>query len=171
MFASILKHDDMVVLSFSLENGQSAESPDEECLPFKALHALSFNSRLRLYTEPDSLHSFWNDLKNSYKRADLQPALLLGITLSQMSHGPFTSGPNQYTRVQTAELLSEILTEDEFQALREAMLRDRGGREDYVNHIPEQKEDLPSLAAVQNLSIYVAWSYILETGGGLSTFL
>ncbi|CAK8995796.1 unnamed protein product [Durusdinium trenchii] len=137
----------MVVLSFSLENGQSAESPDEECLPFKALHALSFNSRLRLYTEPDSLHSFWNDLKNSYKRADLQPALLLGITLSQMSHGPFTSGSNQYTRVQTAELLSEILTEDEFQALREAMLRDRGGREDYVNHIPEQKEDLPSLAA------------------------
>ena len=46
----------------------------------------------------------WNDLKNSYKRADLQPALLLGIVMSQSSHGPFGSDHHQWTKQQTAEM-------------------------------------------------------------------
>ena len=131
----------------------STKSPDEECLPFKALWALMFNSRLRLYVEPESLHCIWNDLKNSYKRADFQPALLLGILITQMAHGPFLSGGHQWTKERTAEIISQTITESEFQALRENMLNDRYGE---ITEIPQTRADIPHLRSVENLTIFVS---------------
>ena len=98
----------------------------------------------------------WNDLKNAFKRAELQPALLLGIVLSQMAHGPFLSGGHQYTRQETCEIIAQQLSHDEFQALREAMLRDR-----YYDdaEVPESPEDLPTLSSVANLPIFVSRQY------------
>lgn len=99
-----------------------------------------YGSNLRIHVEPESLHSMWNDLRNAYKRSDLQPALLLGIVMTQMAHGPFLSGAHQTTRQETAQLLSEELSNADFQALRDAMLRDR-----YYDSadIPETPNDIP----------------------------
>ena len=140
-------------------NTESTKSPDEEALPFKALWQLMYGSHLRIHVEPESLHSMWNDLKNAYKRADLQPALLLGIVISQMAHGPFLSGANQHTRQETAELLSEQLSHADFQALREAMLRDRYYDE---AEIPEEPTDIPKLQSVRSLPIFVPWQQVNE---------
>ncbi|CAL1172051.1 unnamed protein product [Cladocopium goreaui] len=124
---------------------------DEEHLPFKALWSLLFNSKLRLYVEPEALHNMWNDLKNSYKRADLQPALLLGIVMSQSSHGPFGSGHHQWTKQQTAELLAESMTTSDFENIRESMTRDRYGD---TTDIPESPSDLPDIPSVANFPIF-----------------
>ena len=101
--------------------------------------------------EPDSLHCQWNDLKNSYKRADFQPALLLGLVLSQMAHGPFLSGSNQWTRQQVADLVSESMADSDFQSLRESMLRDRYND---PTELPESARDIPELRAIQSLPIF-----------------
>ena len=111
-----------------------------------------FNSSLRLYVEPESLHCVWNDLKNSFKRADFQPALLLGTVISQMAHGPFLSGGHQWTKQRTAEIISETIDDSEFQALRENMLKDRYGS---LNEIPQKPQDIPELSSVENLPIFV----------------
>ncbi|CAL1149171.1 unnamed protein product [Cladocopium goreaui] len=126
-------------------------SPDEECLSFKSLWALVHNCHLRLHVEPESLHCCWNDLKNSYKRADFQPALLLGIVMSQAAHGPFLSGSNQWTKQQTAQMIAKTIGHSEFQTLREAMLKDRYGD---TNGVPETPADIPELDSVENLPIY-----------------
>jgi hypothetical protein len=133
---------------------QRTESPDEEALPFKSLWALMFNSRLRIYIEPDSLHCLWNDVKNAYKRSECQPALLLGILLCQTGHGPFLSAGNQWTKQEVAELLGETMTESDFQDLREAMLQDRYND---PRGLPDSPSDIAQLPAVQNLPIYDIW--------------
>ena len=135
-------------------SNQLTESPDEEALPFKALWQLMYGSNLRIHVEPEAVHCMWNDLRNAYKRADLQPALLLGIVMSQMAHGPFLSGAHQATRQDTAQLLAEELSHADFQALREAMLRDRYYDE---SDIPETPSDIPTLRSVQSLPIFVSW--------------
>ena len=104
--------------------------------------------------EPEALHCCWNDLKNSYKRADFQPALLLGIVMSQAAHGPYLSGANQWTKQQTAQIIARTIGHSEFQALREAMLKDRYGD---TNGVPETPDDIPDLDSVEFLPIYVLW--------------
>ena len=131
----------------------TSKTPDEEALPFKSLWALQFNSQLRIYVEAEALHCFWNDLKNAVKRAELQPALLLSIVLTQMAHGPFLSGHHQWSRQETAQLLSESISHNEFQALQEAMLFDRYGEDGM--EIPQCPEDIPHLSAVQHFPIFV----------------
>jgi hypothetical protein len=128
------------------------KSPDEESLPFKSLWALAYNAHLRIYIEPECLHCQWNDLRNSFKRADFQPALLLGIVLTQMAHGPFGGGGHQWTRQQTAEIMSETMSDGDFQALKEAMLNDRYGDS---GEIPETPQDIPELKSVASLPIFV----------------
>ena len=113
-----------------------------------------FNSSLLLYVEPESLHCVWNDLKNSFKRADFQPALLLGLTISQMSHGPFLSAGHQWTKQRTAEVIAETIDDTEFQSLRESMLKDRYGS---MNEIPQTPQEIPELSNVRNLPIFVPW--------------
>ena len=113
-----------------------------------------FNSRLRIYIEPDSLHCLWNDVKNAYKRSECQPALLLGILLCQTGHGPFLSAGNQWTKQEVAELLGETMTESDFQDLREAMLQDRYND---PRGLPDSPSDIAQLPAVQNLPIYDIW--------------
>lgn len=113
---------------------------------------MAYSSKIRLYVEPDSLHCQWNDLKNAYKRADLQAALLLGVLLSQTSHGPFLSATNQYMRQQVAELLSESMDQSDFDCLREAMLKDRYN--DATRDFPESPRDIPELSSIQSLSIF-----------------
>ncbi|CAE7881470.1 unnamed protein product [Symbiodinium sp. KB8] len=118
--------------------------PDQEALPFKALHALSFNCRLRCFTEPEALHASWNDARNAIKRAELQPALLLGSVMSQAAHGPFNSGHNQFSREQIAELMAETLGAGDFECLKEAMLMDRCGEDGA--EIPQAAADLTDLS-------------------------
>ena len=151
---SVKQYSFLGVISFP------TETADEEHLPFKALWSLLFNSKLRLYVEPEALHNMWNDLKNSYKRADLQPALLLGIVMSQSSHGPFGSGHHQWTKQQTAELLAESMTTSDFENIRESMTRDRYGD---TTDIPESPSDLPDIPSVANFPIFVAWSKLGST--------
>ncbi|CAK9082746.1 unnamed protein product [Durusdinium trenchii] len=130
-------------------------SPDEEALPFKSLYALCYNSGLRLYAEPESLHPMWNDLKNALKRAEFQPSLLLGILLSQASHGPFDSGAHQWTKQECVKVLSKELSPSDFAELRECMLKDRYGQ--LSTDIPDSPEDLEDLSAVQHLPIFAKY--------------
>ena len=126
--------------------------PDQEALPFKTLYALSYNCQCRIFCEPEELHGSWNAVRNAVKRADLQPALLIGSVMSQVSHGPFTSGQNQFNREQVVDILADSMPSADFQALRESMCMDRRGE---GPEIPEDAGDLPNLEAVKSLSIFV----------------
>ena len=129
-----------------------AKTPDEEALPFKSLWALQYNCHLRIYVEAEAMHSYWNDLRNAIKRAELQPALLLGIVLSQTSHGPFMSGHHLFSKQEAAELLAREITSSEFQELQEAMLYDRYGESGLP--VPETSSDIPELSAVKHFTIF-----------------
>lgn len=69
-----------------------------------------------------------------------------------MAHGPFGAAGHQWTRQQTAQIMSETMPEHDLQALREAMLNDRYGDS---RDIPEKPEDIPELKAVATLPIFV----------------
>lgn len=114
------------------------------------------------------MHCMWNDLKNSFKRADCQPALLLGIVMSQMAHGPFLSGANQHTREETAKIIAETISQDDFETLRESMLRDRYGD---TNEVPEKPADIPNLSSVETLPIFVPKTKFSWVLGVIGEFL
>ena len=69
-----------------------------------------------------------------------------------MAHGPFGGGGHQWTRQQTAEIMSETMTDVDFQSLKEAMLNDRYGD---TREIPEKPQDIQELRAVASLPIFV----------------
>ena len=120
-----------------------------------------YSSHLRLHVEPESLHAYWNDVRNAYKRSDCQPALLLGIVISNMAHGPYMGGGNQYTREEVAELLSQKMSRDQFEELTESMLRDNYGDN---TAIPDSPGDIPDLPAVRNLCIFAVWTGLFHVG-------
>ena len=74
--------------------------------------------------------------------------------MSQAAHGPYLSGANQWTKQQTAQIIARTIGHSEFQALREAMLKDRYGD---TNGVPETPDDIPDLDSVEFLPIYVLW--------------
>jgi hypothetical protein len=69
-----------------------------------------------------------------------------------MAHGPFGGGGHQWTRQQTAEIMSETMSDGDFQALKEAMLNDRYGDS---GEIPETPQDIPELKSGASLPIFV----------------
>ena len=82
--------------------------------PFKTLHALAFNGKLRVCAEPDALRASWNDTRNALKRVELQPAILQGSVMSQVAQGPAGSGQNQFSEKQIAAPAVLLLFPDSY---------------------------------------------------------
>ena len=106
-----------------------------------------------MHVEAESLHCLWNSVKLAAKRSGLQGALLLGTLMSNVSHGPFTSGAAQMSKERAAERLSEEMSQGDFEVLQEAMQADFIGEDD--SQIPESREDIPNLRSVRSLGQFV----------------
>ena len=131
---------------------------------------------LRLFIQPESTHSLWNDCRNSVRRAGLQHTLLLSGVLSNTAHGPYSGGQNAWTLKEAAESLSRM-SETAFTELLEQMMEDRASSvapEDESEGLllPEHPSDIPNLAAVNNLPPFVlasvAQSFVISSCGTFS---
>lgn len=132
------------------------EAADQDGLPFKMIYTLCHQG-LRLLIQPESTHSLWNDVKNSVRRAGMQHTLLLSSVLSNAAHGPFGSGRNHQSLLESADHLAKNMDPESFDALVDSMMMDRHLSE--LDHdipgIPSSPDDLPQLPCVKNLPTYV----------------
>lgn len=78
--------------------------------------------------------------------------------MANMAHGPFGSARNSQTLLQAAEVLSDSMTQDQFDILVEGMCFDlRCESEDHAE-IPQGVQDIPLLPVFQTLPPYVPWT-------------
>ena len=97
---------------------------DEDMLPFKSIYSL-MTAGARVWVEPEALHCLWNSAKAAFKRSGLQPAVLLGSLMTQVNHGPYSSGANLLTKQEAMEHRVAHMTEEEWEVLQEEIFSDR----------------------------------------------
>ena len=121
---------------------------DEESLPFKCIYTLA-HLGMRVFIQPESTHSSWNDVRNSVRRAGLQHVLLLSLTIANVGAGPFGSGRNKQSMQEAADSISESIKPEEFDTLIDMMIQDRGLLCD-DGSLPTTPSDIPKLPIVAN---------------------
>ena len=141
------------------------KATDEDMAPFKAMTVLQTQG-LRVYIEPEPLHNYWNSVKAAVRKANLEPALLIGLLLTRIDHGPFLSGSNWVGKNECVRKLASEMSDLEFNNLVEDMMYDRarlhtagdvhGSNLDA--DLPVTKEDLLTQEAVTTTGIYVMWA-------------
>ena len=121
------------------------------------VYVLSYGLGLRMWIQPESTHSSWNDVKNSCRRSNFQHCLLLATVMSNMAHGPYRSGRNKCTIQEAAKSLVQTMSHEEFNDLVDRMAIDRAVSESEDDSLPDAPEQILDLPAIKNLPVYVAW--------------
>lgn len=128
------------------------------------VYALAQTVGLRVMIVPESSHSIWNSVRNGIRRAGKQHCLLLSMTMSNMSHGPFKSGRNHQSLIEAAEVLASNMTIDAntFDELIDGWCRDLHISPDDADkfddaELPESPNELPLHCAIRNLPVYAPW--------------
>lgn len=117
------------------------------------LYCLEHELGLRIFAQPETCHSCWNDVRNGVRRAGRQYVLLLAMTMANVMHGPFKSGRNFQTLQESAQSLAHHLSDDEFNELVDSMASDKAFQESET--LPNEKSELPNLPAVTKLPAFV----------------
>lgn len=147
-------------MSCALESSQAA---DEETLPFKTLFVLGHEPGLglRLFVQPESCHSQWNDVRNGIRRCGLQHTLLLSAVLCNCAHGPFSGAKNSWSLMEAAENLATTMPAETFDRVVEQMMEDLQLDDEDSESLPQQPADLPNLPALKNLPPFVPCNCII----------
>ncbi|CAK9074966.1 Uncharacterized protein SCF082_LOCUS39634 [Durusdinium trenchii] len=116
------------------------------------LYCLEHELGLRIFAQPETCHSCWNDVRNGVRRAGRQYVLLLAMTMANVMHGPFKSGRNFQTLQESAQSLAHHLSDDEFNELVDSMASDKAFQESET--LPNEKSELPNLPAVTKLPAF-----------------
>ena len=128
--------------------------------PFKAIAVLQTQG-LRIHAEPEPLHNYWNATKAAIQKSGLEPALLVGVLLSRVDHGPFLSGSNWVAKNECMCKLVSEMSDSQFDDLVEDMAFDRARLHDTDSldlneNLPEEKEDLLAEPAVTTTGIFAS---------------
>jgi hypothetical protein len=132
-----------------------SKAPDEDFLPFKAMYSL-MSRGARIHIEPEAAHGLWNATKSALLSSGLNSANLIGMLLSQVDHGPFSSGSNFVRKKEVLDYLIQNISHAEFCEMVQSIASDRDVKvsEDTLSSlkIPDTKEDLLNENAVAKLS-------------------
>ena len=121
----------------------------------KATLGLQFLLGYRVHIEPEMCHPLWNDVKNSIRRSGMQSALLKGVVMSNINHGPYNSGANMQLKYEALCSIVEHMSVSEFEELQERMAADKMVEVD-SGEVPQSPQDLFEESTVKNRGIFAS---------------